>query len=70
MKKLAKLYMFTVLLFVALFVTANMIFASFVKKNNEAGNILMNRAVEGIRKKYMAQTIANNYIDPLPGAEI
>ena len=70
MKKLAKLYMFTVLLFVALFVTANMIFASFVKRNNEAGNILMNRAVEGIREEYMAQTIANNYIDPLPGAEI
>ena len=70
MKKLAKLYIFTVLLFVALFVAANLIFATSVKKSNDASNILMNRAVDGIRQNYIFSTIQYSYIDPISGAEI
>ncbi len=70
MKKLAKLYILVVLLFVALFVAANLLFASSVKKSNESSNILMNRAVDGIREKYRMSTIRYDYIDPISGAGI
>ena len=70
MKKLAKLYIFVVLLFGALFVAANLLYTSIVKKSNEASNIFMNRAVDGIRQKYIMRTIQYSYIDPLTGEGI
>ena len=70
MKKLAKLYIFIVLLFVALFVTSNLLFTSFAKKNNEASNILMNRALSGIREEYKMSTIQNDNTDSVSGVEI
>lgn len=70
MKKLVKLYIAVVLLFVALFVTSNLLFKSFVKRNNDAGNILMNRVVDGIRDKYIMRTLQYSNIDPLPGPGI
>ncbi|MCR5214756.1 MAG: HAMP domain-containing histidine kinase [Eubacterium sp.] len=70
MKRLAKLYIFVVLLFLTLFVAANLLFASFVKKSNEASNILMNRVVDGIHQKYIMSTLQYSYIDPIGGGKI
>lgn len=70
MKKLAKLYIFIVLLFAVLFVTSNLVFASYIKKNNEANNILMNRALAGIREKYKVSTDQISDSNSISGAAI
>ena len=70
MKKLAKLYIFIVLLFAVLFVTSNLVFASYIKKNNEANNILMNRALAGIREKYKVSIDQISDSNSISGAAI
>ncbi len=55
MKKLAKLYITVVLLFVALFVVSNVLFNRIQKKNIDNTNILMNRVVEDLEEEYVAQ---------------
>ena len=55
MKKLAKLYITVVLLFVALFVVSNVLFNRIQKRNIDNTNILMNRVVEDLEEEYVAQ---------------
>lgn len=55
MKKLAKLYITVVLLFVALFVVSNVLFNRIQKKNIDNTNILMNRVVENLEEEYGVQ---------------
>ena len=50
MKKLAKLYITVVLLFVALFVVSNVLFNRIQKRNIDNTNILMNRVVEDLEE--------------------
>ena len=50
MKKLAKLYITVVLLFVALFVVSNVLFSRIQKKSVDNTNVLMNRVVEDLEE--------------------
>ena len=65
MKKLAKLYITVVLLFVALFVVSNVLFNKIQKKNIDNTNILMNRIVEDLEVQYSLRTASYDSISPL-----
>ncbi len=70
MKKLAKLYIFIVLLFVLLFVISNVLFSEIQKRNNENTNILLNRIVEGLQEKYDQKTKAYDSVSQLSEIEV
>ncbi len=65
MKKLAKLYITVVLLFVALFVVSNVLFNKIQKKNIDNINILMNRIVDDLEVQYSLRTMSYDSISPL-----
>ena len=65
MKKLAKLYITVVLLFVALFVVSNVLFNKIQKKNIDNTNILMNRIVDDLEVQYSLRTMSYDSVSPL-----
>ena len=50
MKKLGKLFIFTVLLFVCIFISANICFDHFTKKDDDKTYIMMNRVVGALKQ--------------------
>ena len=51
MKKLGKLFIFTVLLFVCIFISVNICFDHFTKKDDDKTYIMMNHVVDQLKQR-------------------